>query len=446
MIRMTLDEIASWLELPQAAPIPLTGVSIDSRTIMPGHLFVAIRGEHFDGHDFIHDAYQKGAAAILCSQALADLPIPQLVMPCTMDALALIATRHRKRLGCEVIAITGSNGKTTVKEMIAALLPAPSFATPGNLNNHIGVPLSLLKLTPMHRYAVFELGANHEGEIAHTVAMVRPQVTLINNIAPAHLEGFGSIEGVIRAKGEIHQGLLPHGTAVINEDDSSSQCWNAFLTDKHVVRFSIKHAQTIYARDIQLDEKGGSTFILVTPEGEAAVRLSVPGMHNVSNAVAAACCVRAIGVPLSDIAQGLSTFTGVPGRLAFRTGKQQSRIIDDTYNANLRSVIAALDVLAAQSGQRIFVLGDLGELGAHSEAHHQEIGLAAKALGIDAMMTCGHHSIATTEAFGTLAKHYDSQDALLSDLLGKLDNHTTVLIKGSRSSAMERIVNHLIEM
>lgn len=442
---MTLDEIAAWLELPPTENIPLTGVSIDTRTILPGHLFVAIRGERFDGHDFIHEAYQKGAAAILCSVPCDLLPIPQLIMPCTLDALTLIATRHRKRLGCEVIALTGSNGKTTVKEMIAAILPQPSFATPGNLNNHIGVPLSLLKLTPIHRYAVFELGANHVGEIAHTVAMVQPKVTLINNIAPAHLEGFGSIEGVIRAKGEIHQGLAAGGTAIINADDASAHCWDEFLLNKHVVRFSTKNAETVHARNIILEGLSGSEFTLVTPEGSAHVRLQVAGMHNVSNALAAASAARAVGVSLTDIANHLALFTGVAGRLAFRVGKQQARIIDDTYNANLRSVLAALDVLASQPGQRILVLGDLGELGAHSESHHEEIGKAAKTRGIDSLMTCGQHSLSTTQAFGLSAKHYDNQDALLADLLNMLDENTTVLVKGSRSSAMERIVHQLID-
>lgn len=442
---MTLDEIAAWLQLPATAAIPLTGVSIDSRTIQPGHLFVAIKGSNFDGHDFIENACQKGAVAALCSRPVEKLSIPQLIMPCTLDALALIATCHRKRLGCEVIALTGSNGKTTVKEMIATLLPKPAFATPGNLNNHIGVPLSLLKLTPQHRYAVFELGANHIGEIAHTVSMVKPKVTLINNVAPAHLEGFGSFEGVVRAKGEIHQGLEKEGTAIINADDPSAHAWDETLSGKKTVRFSIKHPETIYARDIELQGVLGSRFILVTPEGEFPIQLRVPGLHNVSNAVAAMTCVRALGLALTEAGERLEQFGGVPGRLAIRKGKHQAHIIDDTYNANLKSVLAALDVLAEQKGKRILVLGDLGELGVHSKAHHEEIGLAAKARGIDQLLTCGQHSLATTEAFGDAAMHYDSQHALLMDLMGRLDAHTTVLIKGSRSSAMDRIVQELIE-
>jgi UDP-N-acetylmuramoyl-tripeptide--D-alanyl-D-alanine ligase len=442
---MNLTEIAAWLELAPIGDVELTGVSIDSRTIAVGNLFVAVRGERVDGHDFIMAACRQGAAAVLCSTPVPELSVPQLVMPCTIDALGIIAAHHRRRLGCEVIAVTGSNGKTTVKEMIATLLPQPSLATKGNLNNHLGVPLSLLNLTALHRYAVFELGANHCGEIAHTVAMVQPKVTLINNIAPAHLEGFGSLEGVVQAKGEIHQGLLSGGTAVINADDAMAHRWDAFLQDKHVVRFSVNDPTTVHARDIQLHGVQGASFTLVTPEGEWPVSLQVAGIHNISNALAAISCVRALGLAVSDMPERLAQFTGVPGRLAFKRAHRQARLIDDTYNANLRSVLAALAVLAAQPGQRILVLGDLGELGLHSEAHHQEIGVQARQLGIEHVLTCGMHSVATSRAFGPTARHYANRDALLQDLLAMLDEHTTVLVKGSRSSAMEHIVQQLVE-
>ena len=442
---MTLNEIAAWLALSPVADVVLNGVSIDSRTLNPGDLFVAINGERFDGHDYIRDAVARGAAAVLASRRLDDLAVPQLVMPCTMEALGMIATHHRKRLGCQTIAVTGSNGKTTVKEMIAALLPQPAFATPGNLNNHLGVALSLLKLTPYHRYAVFELGANHRGEIAHTVSMVKPSVTLINNVAPAHLQGFGSLEGVIEAKGEIHRGLLPDGVAVINADDPSASRWDHHLTDKRVVHFSIKTPRDVYARDVQLHGATGSSFTVVMPEGEVGVHLQVPGLHNVSNAVAAMTCVRALGISVLDSADVLAAFTGVAGRLMFRRGRAKAHIIDDTYNANLRSVLAALDVLAAQPGQRILVLGDMGELGEHAAAHHTEIGHAAQEKGIDRVLTCGTHSEATAHAFGGRGKHYPSHDALVMALLTALDANTTVLVKGSRSSAMERVVHQLVE-
>ena len=442
---MNLHEIATWLGLSPVGEVKLTGVSIDSRTLLPGQLFVAVRGARVDGHAFIAEACAKGAAAVLASTPVAGLAVPQLIMPCTTDALGILATQHRKRLGCEVIAVTGSNGKTTVKDMIASLLPQPSFATRGNLNNHFGVPLSLLSLTPQHRYAVFELGANHRGEIAHTVAMVRPLVTLINNVAPAHLEGFGSLEGVAQAKGEIYQGLLPGGTAVLNADDAMASFWDTILAGKAVSRFSIKNPTTVHARDIHLLAEGGSRFILVTPEGEWPVTLQVPGVHNVSNALAAVSCIRALGLAVSDAPERLGQFSGVPGRLVFKRARAGARLIDDTYNANLRSVLAALAVLAAQSGQRILVLGDLGELGVHSEAHHQEIGVAARQLGIERVLTCGMHSLATARAFGPSARHYASREALLQDVLALIDEHTTVLVKGSRASAMEQIVQQLVE-
>src|SRR3990167_1649374 len=216
---MNLEKIAHLLGCPDTGAITISGVTIDSRTIQPGNLFVAIRGERFDGHDFIAEVGKKGAVAVICEKACNNVAIPQFVVASTLDALAKLAVYHRQTITCPVIAITGSNGKTTVKEMIHCILPKPAHKSPGNLNNHIGVPLSVMALNPSSRYAVFELGANHAGEIAYTVDMVKPEVTLINNIAPAHLEGFGSVEGVARAKGEIHQGLALGGTAVINDDD-----------------------------------------------------------------------------------------------------------------------------------------------------------------------------------------------------------------------------------
>ena len=441
---MTLFEIASLFNIQCSTDAVLSGICIDSRKVSLGHLFVAIQGERFDGHQFIHDAVAQGAAAILCSKAIDGVTIPQLLVPDTLQALATIAADHRRKLDCAVIALTGSNGKTTVKEMIASILPEHSYATPGNLNNHIGVPLSVLQLKPEHRYAVFELGANHRGEIAHTVEIVQPHVTLINNIAPAHIEGFGSIDGVARAKGEIHQGLPSDGVAVINDDDAYMHFWDALLVNKKTLRFSAAHPADIYAQKIAFNANGCAQFLLVIPEGEAMVQLSVPGVHNVSNALAAAACTYALGMSLPDIVAGLSHFSGVAGRMTFLKGKQNELIIDDTYNANLRSVLTALEVLAARPGRRIFVFGDMGELGSWSESHHHDVGVAAREHGIECLMTCGTSSEFTTKAFGKGATHYDSQEALLHDLLTRLDADTTVLVKGSRSSAMEKIVRALM--
>ena len=441
---MRLCDIATLLDTSCPDDIALTGVSIDSRLVQPGNLFVAIKGERFDGHDFISEAMAQGAAAVVCNRAIKDINIPQLVVSDTLQALATIAIAHRQALSTAVIALTGSNGKTTVKEMIAAILPKPSHSTPGNLNNHIGVPLSILQLKKEHRYAVFELGANHSGEIAYTVAMVRPQVTLINNIAPAHIEGFESIEGVARAKGEIHQGLVSNGIAVINDDDAYAHFWDSILKDKKKLYFSAEHSADIYAREITFNEEGCGEFVLVTPEGEAKVRLHVPGLHNVRNALAAAATTYALRIDLSDIVSGLQQFGGVSGRMTFLQGKNNSLVIDDTYNANLRSSLTALDVLANRKGRRIFVFGDMGELGNWSEQHHQEVGIAARDHGIEILMTCGKHSESTAHAFGTKGKHYHCQEDLVQDLLTQLDKNTTVLVKGSRSSAMEKIVHQLV--
>lgn len=441
---MKLSEIALALKLSCLQDIDLTGLSIDSRNIKPGYLFVALQGDRFDGHDFIHSAVAAGAAAILCHRLAPDVSVPQLIVPDTIQALASIATAHRQRLSCEVIALTGSNGKTTVKEMIAAILPQPSYATPGNLNNHIGVPLSILQLSDEHRYAVFELGANHRGEIAHTVAIVQPRVTLINNIAPAHIGEFGSIEGVARSKGEIHKGIAAQGTAVINDDDAYAHYWDPLLTGKNILRFSSQKPVDVHARDITYDEQGFAQFILVLPEGEARIQLQVPGAHNVSNALAAAACTYGLGIALTDIAAGLQKFKGVAGRMTFLQGKKNALVIDDTYNANLRSSLTAIDVLASRQGKRIFVFGDMGELGKWCEEHHQEVGIAAREHGIDMLMTCGKHSEAAARAYGSAAKHYQHQDELAKDLLNLLDANTTVLVKGSRSSQMEKIVHQLV--
>ncbi|WP_133128351.1 UDP-N-acetylmuramoyl-tripeptide--D-alanyl-D-alanine ligase [Legionella nagasakiensis] len=442
---MNLAEISSLLNIPCHYDIHLSGIGIDSRTVEPGHLFVAVRGERFDGHDFIREAVLQGAAAVLCTNASSMVDVPQLTVADTIQSLATIAAYYRQQFSCGVVALTGSNGKTTVKEMIAAILPKPSHATPGNLNNHIGVPLSVLKLRNEHHYAVFELGANHPGEIAKTVVIVQPHVTLINNIAPAHIQGFGSIEGVAKAKGEIHQGLNDQGVAVINDDDSFAHYWDALLVNKRVLRFSMdKPAAAIHARQIDYDEMECARFILVVPDGEVEIQLKVPGAHNVKNALAAAACTYALGIGLSDIASGLCQFSGVSGRMTYRSGKNNSVIVDDTYNANLRSVIAALEVLAKYRGRRILILGDMGELGESTKSHHEEIGRVARRLGIDAIMTYGHHSQYTSQIFGSQGRHYDSQETLVDELLNQLNSNTMVLVKGSRAAAMEKVVHQLL--
>lgn len=353
---MNLNTVAALLSHSLEINTALTGVCTDSREIKPGNLFIALQGDRFDGHHFVKEAEDRGALAAVVMHLRDQVQIPQLLVPDTVQALAKLAAAHRHKMDCPVIALTGSNGKTTTKEMIAAILPSPSHATRGNLNNHIGVPLSVLQLNPDHRYAVFELGANHPGEIAHTVAMVHPHVTLINNIAPAHVEGFGSVEGVARAKGEIHQGLSATGIAVVNDDDAYAHFWDELLTDKKVLRFSLNHPADVSAQKMHLDAQGCGQFSLVLPEGCIDIHLKVPGVHNVYNALAAAACCSALGISLKEIQHGLNHFSGVKGRLTVLPGKNQSTVIDDTYNANLRSVLAALEVLAERPGKKSLYL------------------------------------------------------------------------------------------
>lgn len=441
---MDLNTIATILSQSCSVSTEITGVCTDSRLIQPGNLFIAIEGEHFDGHVFVQQVAEKGAAAAIVNRKIDGVSIPQFVVADPLIALAQIATAHRQTMHCPVIALTGSNGKTSVKEMIAAILPEPSHATKGNLNNHIGAPLSVLALTPEHRYAVFELGANHLGEIAHTVAVVKPHVALINNIAPAHVEGFGSIDGVAKAKGEIYQGLTNDGIAVVNDDDRYAHFWDALLQNKKTIRFSLNHPADVYAQNVRLDSHGRGQFALVLPNGTKEIQLQVLGLHNVRNALAAAACCYAIGVSLEDIAQGLSRFTGVKGRMTVLIGKNDATVIDDTYNANLRSVLAGLEVLAERPGEKIFVFGDMGELGEWATQHHQEVGAEAQRLGINQLLTCGTLSKFSSNAFGGEGHHFTSQDDLVRFLSNKLNSNTTVLVKGSRSSAMEKIVQQLL--
>ncbi|WP_133139770.1 UDP-N-acetylmuramoyl-tripeptide--D-alanyl-D-alanine ligase [Legionella genomosp. 1] len=439
---MKLEEITKILGCPEFAG-EIQRIVIDSRQVKKGDLFVALQGERLNGYEFILDAQANGAAAVICEQKHPEANIPQILVDNSLTAMTELAKAHRQSIDCPVIALTGSNGKTTVKEMIASILPKPSHATFGNLNNHIGAPLSVLQLSKAHRYAVFELGANHPGEIAHTVAIVKPQIALINNIAPAHIEGFGSIDGVARAKGEIYEGLSENGTAVVNQDDHYAHFWDGLFTDRKVLRFGL-HTGDVHARDITYDDKGCASFTLILPNGSEKIHLQVPGEHSIRNALAASSCTHAAGISSGDIANGLNTFSGVKGRMTYLAGKNNSIVIDDTYNANLRSVLTAVDVLSKRQGKRILVLGDMGELGAWTQKHHEEIGQAALSHGIDLLLTCGRQSEFTSKAFGQAARHYTSQDALAQDLLPQLDSSTTVLVKGSRSAAMENIVHQLV--
>lgn len=440
---MYLDEIASCIPAVAEA-IPITEITIDSRQVKAGSLFIALKGRHFDGHAFIDEAILKGAAAILCERKPIKATIPHLLVPDSLLALGSIAKYYRQKMKGPVIAVTGSNGKTTVKSMLASIFPQPAYATQGNLNNHIGAPLSLLQLKPEHRYAVLELGANHIGEIAYTASLVQPDVALINNIGPAHIGEFGSIDAIAQAKGEIYQSLSAGGIAIVNKDDKYAHFWDNIIKDKIVWFFSQKEKAQVYAENIHFNAQQCPSFTLCLPHSSVSIQLKIPGIHSISNALAAAAAAAAVGITTETIAQGLNSFQGVTGRMTYLPGKNNSLIIDDTYNANLESVLAAIDVLAQQPGYRVLVLGDLGELGSWTQSHHEEIGHRASELGIEAVFTCGEHSQFTSLAFGAAAKHYINQEKLARDLLTNLSKGTTVLVKGSRSAAMEKIVHQLV--
>ena len=417
-------------------------VSTDSRTVQAGDLFVALRGERFDGHAYVAECLQRGAAAALVSQQVAGAG-SQLVVADTRVALGQLAAYWRSQFAIPLVAVTGSNGKTTVKEMLAAILRAAAggdaavLATQGNLNNDIGLPMTLLKLRGQHRYAVAEMGMNHAGEIAYLTRLGKPDVALVNNALPAHLEGLGSVEGVARAKGEIFQGLGAGGTAIINADDAYAPLWRELAAPHRIQTFGLEQTADVSA-DYQLNADG-SEVTLKTPEGSARLHLPAAGLHNVRNALAATAAALAMGVTLVAVVNGLQQFSGAKGRLQRKSGLQGCTVIDDTYNANPASMRAAIDVLAACPGKRVLVLGDMGELGADAEQLHAEIGQYARAARLDGLLTLGEMSRAYA------GERYDTPEQLADALRPQLDNTTTVLVKGSLFMRMERVVALITE-
>ncbi len=426
----------------------LSDVTTDTRNVTPGSLFVALVGERFDAHDFAADAIASGAQALLVSKHL-PFSVPQVVVADTRIAFGKLAAWVRQQSKARVVALTGSSGKTSVKEMAAAILRecGETLYTAGNLNNDFGVPMTLLRLTKQHQYAVIELGANHQGEIAYTTELTRPESALVNNLAAAHLEGFGSLAGVAKAKGEIFNGLPANGTAILNADSNDWPHWQTNLHGKRVWRFSPQAADSDFtARDIRLGVDG-THFILQTPRGDIDVTLPLPGRHNIANALAVAALALSVDAPLSAIQRGLKNLQAVPGRLfPIRLGEHQL-LLDDSYNANVGSMTAAAQVLGEMPGYRVMVVGDMAELGEEAEQCHREVGLAAKAAGVDRVLSVGTLSANISESSG-VGEHFATKTALTERLRTLLSEHRelTVLIKGSRSAAMEQVVQNLQEM
>ncbi|MFL9610763.1 UDP-N-acetylmuramoyl-tripeptide--D-alanyl-D-alanine ligase [Methylobacillus sp. Pita2] len=428
------------------ADVLVQSVGTDSRKLEPAQLFVALKGERFDGHDYAKAVLTEGAAAVLVSQVVG--ATPAVLVEDTRLALGQLAAYWRRKFSIPVAAITGSNGKTSVKEMLAAILRVAAgaddavLATQGNLNNDIGLPLTLLRLRERHRYAAVEMGMNHIGEISYLTRIGHPDVALINNATAAHLGGLGSVEGVAKAKGEIFEGLADDGVAVINADDTFAGLWQSLAGRHRIVRFGLN------AGDVTADyalHSEGSDLQLSTPAGECALRLPVPGLHNIRNALAATAAALSMGVPLDAVAGGLAGFSGVKGRLQRKSGRRGALLIDDTYNANPASMRAAIDVLASQSGKRLLVVGDMGELGENEAALHAELGAYAKAAGVDALHALGVLSAKAVEAYGSGASHHETVESLAAFLLPALDADTVVLVKGSRFMCMERVVDLLQE-
>ncbi|MES2563540.1 MAG: UDP-N-acetylmuramoyl-tripeptide--D-alanyl-D-alanine ligase [Pseudomonadota bacterium] len=455
---MKLSEAARALRARVQGPdVTFKGVSTDTRTLRPGDLFIALRGENHDGHRFIAAAATAGAAATLVDAAGASeapATLPALVVDDSRLALGRLSAHWRSQFKIPLVGLTGSSGKTTVKEMLASILRAAAvsavgaeaaadavLATRGNLNNDIGVPLMLLQLSPAHRYAVIEMGMNHAGEIRYLTQIACPDVALITNAGTAHIEYLGSEEAIAQAKGEIFDGLSATGVAVINADDRFAPLWREIAADKRRIQFGVEHSAEVSA-SYRLHEQA-SEIVITTPQGQASTRLQSPGLHNVRNALAAAAAAAALDLPLSIIATGLSAYSGIKGRLQRRAGVNGAQLIDDTYNANPDSVRAAIDVLAQASGTKILVFGDMGELGADAPRLHTDIGAYAKAAGIDRLLTLGELSEASTDAFGAAARHYRSIESLLDDLRAAAAPDVMMLVKGSRFMRMERIVEAL---
>lgn len=444
---MYLSEAATALNAKLiGADTRFDSVGSDSRNIEAGQLFVALKGANFDGNTFAAEAINKGAAAVLVTDAATDAR-PALVVDDTRLALGELAKYWRSKFSAPVIAITGSNGKTTTKEMLTAILSAATgdakkvHATYGNLNNDIGLPLTLLKIKPGHQYVVAEMGMNHLGEIDYLTHIAKPDVALIINAGTAHIGELGSRENIAKAKGEIFAGLQDGGVAVINADNEFAGYWQTLNAKRKVVTFGLSHPADVTAT--YQEQAGISLMDLTTPDGAVSFKLKVQGVHNISNALAASATAFALGISNADIAKGLENFGGVYGRLERKAAMHDAVLIDDTYNANPDSMKAAIDVLAKLAGEKILVLGDMGELGADAKKMHVEIGAYAKAAGLNRLYCLGELSAEMAGGFGAGAKHFDSPEAIAREVLPQLNSNSTVLVKGSRFMRMERVVDLL---
>ena len=443
---MRLAELAAMLAAPlRGADVGFDTVNTDTRNIRSGDLFVALKGERFDAHAFVAEAAKAGAVAALVEHAVA-AAIPQIVVGSTLEALATLGAHWRGRFNIPLIALTGSNGKTTVKEMLASILRAQAggdsvLATRGNLNNHIGVPLMLLELREAHRYAAIEMGMNHPGEIAQLATIGQPTVALVNNAQREHMEFMASVEAVARENAAVFEALPVDGTAVVNADDAYADYFREAAGAHRIVDFGLERPAAVSGGYVL--QNLSSEIRLRTPAGEAALTLAIPGLHNVRNALAACACAHAVGITPAVMREGLENFRPFTGRLQVKRAVNGATVIDDTYNANPDSVRAAIDVLARCAPPTLLVLGDMGEVGDQAAAFHQEIGAYAHSRQVSALCAFGEHAAAAVEAFGAAATKSGSIEELLDAVRAGATPHTTVLVKGSRFMRMERVVQAL---
>ncbi|WAW11127.1 UDP-N-acetylmuramoyl-tripeptide--D-alanyl-D-alanine ligase [Oxalobacter vibrioformis] len=449
-MKTSLDEIQTWVPGSHLhGKAVFDGVSTDTRTVGKGNLFVALKGENFDAHDFLPEVSGKDVAAVVAERLPEGFSLPALLVKDSRLALGEMARHWRSRFDLPVIGVTGSNGKTTVKEMIAAILrtaygDARFLATAGNLNNDIGVPQTLFRLDDSHRAAVIELGMNHPGEIAYLAAIAEPTVGLVNNAQREHQEFMLNVEAVAKENGSVIQALPPDGVAVFPAGDAFSGLWEGYAKEtgmRKILTFGFDEGASVKG---QYDS--GSSKLDIHIGGTAvSVQLAVIGQHNAHNALAAAACCHAIGIEAEVIGKGLESFLPVNGRLQKKVAANGARLIDDTYNANPDSVLAAIDVLAQMDSPRVLVLGDMGEVGNEGSRFHEEIGAYAREKGIDHFFVLGEQVRHAARAYGDKARYFEDVVLLTASLREVALPSATILVKGSRFMKMERVVNNLVE-
>ncbi|KGI77060.1 UDP-N-acetylmuramoyl-tripeptide--D-alanyl-D-alanine ligase [Oleiagrimonas soli] len=441
MLKVHLQQIAAWTQgRVHGDDVLIRGVTTDSRKVLLGQLFVALVGERHDGHEHVAMAMEKGASAALVSR-VQDAAVPQVVVSDTLKALGDMAAARREASSARVVGITGSNGKTTVKTLTAAILArhGRTHVNAGNFNNEIGMPLTLLAMPDDAEYAVLEMGAGKPGDIDYLAAIARPDIGLVNNIATAHLERMGSVENIAETKGAMYRALPDDGVGIVNADDAFADYFAGLLGTRRMLRFGLDREADVGAEILDMNP-GGSRFVLSTPQGDAEIALPLPGRHNVANALAASAIACALDVPLEHISHGLHHAGSVPGRLRSRAMPGGWKLIDDSYNANPASTRAGIDTLGLAEGEAWLVLGDMAELGPEGRELHARIGAYAREHGVTRLLGVGLLTRAACEAFGSGGEHFSEQSELIEVLRRELRAGVTCLIKGSRSAGMDRVV------